>query len=160
MSYSKISFKTVIRIMNWWPPYFGAGVRVKLLDENSLKIKVSMPLRKLNSNYVGVHFGGSLYSMCDPFYMFMLIQQLRDDHIVWDKAAFIDFIRPGKGTVRAHFKLDLKEVEDIKKQALENFSVQPKFECEITDEKGDVVARLEKHLYVRRKDAKKRFSKS
>ncbi len=158
--WQKVPVNIVLKLMRFWPPYLGAGVVVEKCNKDLTEIIVRMKQTPLNTNYVGVHFGGSLYSMCDPFYMFMLIQQLRDDHIVWDKAAFIDFIRPGKGTVRAHFKLDLKEVEDIKKQALENFSVQPKFECEITDEKGDVVARLEKHLYVRRKDAKKRFSKS
>ena len=40
---------------------------------------VEMKLRIWNQNYVGTHYGGSLYSMADPFYMLMLMHNLGRD---------------------------------------------------------------------------------
>lgn len=93
-----LSLKTVLKVMNFWPPYLGAGIKVSLLDEREMVVEVSMRLKKLNSNYVGVHFGGSLYSMVDPFYMLILMKKLGGSYIVWDKAASIQFKSPGART--------------------------------------------------------------
>ena len=75
--------------MNVWPPFAGAGIRVVRLDADWRAIDVEMKLRFWNSNYVGTHYGGSLYSMTDPFYMLMLIENLGREYVVWDKAATI-----------------------------------------------------------------------
>src|SRR5260370_9238958 len=40
-----------------------------------------------NANYVGTHFGGSLFAMTDAFYM--LMHHLGRDYPVWDNAATI-----------------------------------------------------------------------
>jgi len=64
-----------------------------------------MRLRWWNANYVGTHYGGSLYSMADPFFMVMLIENLGKDYIVWDKAATIRFKKPGRGKMSAGFRL-------------------------------------------------------
>jgi uncharacterized protein DUF4442 len=60
------------RGINFYPPYLGAGVRVACIADDFRHIEVEMPLRFYNRNYFGTHFGGSLYSMCDPFYVLML----------------------------------------------------------------------------------------
>lgn len=83
-------------IMTFYPPYFGAGVRVKHISDDFRDIQVSMGLGWYNRNYVGTQFGGSLYSMVDPFFMLMLMENLGSRYIVWDKAADIDFISPAK----------------------------------------------------------------
>ncbi len=58
----------VLRAMRYYPPYFGARIRVTRADARLREIEVEMKLSAWNRNYVGTHFGGSLYSMCDPFY--------------------------------------------------------------------------------------------
>jgi hypothetical protein len=83
--------------MSFYPPYLGAGVRVRHISDDFRDVTVSMGLGWYNRNYVGTQFGGSLYSMVDPFYMLMLMENLGRQYIVWDKAADIDFISPGKG---------------------------------------------------------------
>ncbi|MCB9092573.1 MAG: DUF4442 domain-containing protein [Halobacteriovoraceae bacterium] len=149
-----------MKFIRFWPPYFAAGVSVESINKDFNEINVKMVQNKLNTNYVGTHFGGSLYAMCDPFYMFILLHHLKEDHIVWDQAAKIDFIKPGKGTMRAKFTIPLEEIEDLRKQALQNFNLKPIYHCEVIDKNDDVVAKVEKFLYVRRKDAKERFKKS
>ncbi len=142
------------RTMNFYPPYLGAGVRVREMSDDFRYVRVEMPLRFYNRNYVGTHFGGSLYSMCDPFYMLMLLKNLGSDYIVWDRAASIEFKKPGAGTVSAEFALTEERIEQIRRLADENDKTEPTFHIDILDEDDDVVATVEKVVYVRLKDAK------
>src|ERR1700756_4653555 len=98
-------------LMIFSPPYLGAGVRVRLAAKDLSRVEVEMRLTPWNRNFVGTHFGGSLYSMCDPFLMLMLMARLGPEYVVWDKSAAIEFIRPGRGTVAATFELPQARVE-------------------------------------------------
>lgn len=144
------------RRIRFYPPYLGAGVRVTHVSEDFRLVKVEMPLRFYNKNYVGTHFGGSLYSMCDPFFMLMLIQILGKDYIVWDKAASIRFKKPGKGLVKATFEIPKEKIAEIKAAANSQGKVEPQFQVTITDDEGNVVAEIDKLLYVRRKNGNNR----
>ena len=146
--------KKLKRLLSVYPPYLGAGVRVTHIADDFLTAHVEMPLRFYNRNYVGTHFGGSLYAMVDPFYMLMLINILGPDYIVWDKSAAIRFKRPGKGTVKAVFQIPAERVTEIRAAADTNGKVEPEFHVVVTDSDGQVVAEVDKLLYVRRKDKK------
>ena len=139
------------RLLSVYVPYLGAGVRVTHFSDDFLTAHVEMPLRFYNRNYVGTHFGGSLYAMVDPFYMLMLINILGPDYIVWDKSAAIRFKRPGKGTVKAVFTIPAEKVAEIKAAADSLEKVEPQFQVLVTDAEGQVVAEVDKLLYVRRK---------
>jgi acyl-coenzyme A thioesterase PaaI-like protein len=138
-----------LRLINLWPPYLGAGVRVARPDEHTFVVRSK--LRWWNRNYFGTHFGGTLYAMCDPFFALILAQRLGSGYVVWDKAATIRFLRPGRGTVTARFHLPAAEVEAIRQAADQDGRVEPKLVAEVLDEAGEVVARVDKTLYVRRK---------
>jgi uncharacterized protein DUF4442 len=139
-------------LLNLYPPYLGAGIRVKRLQPDWRAIDVEMKLRFWNSNYVGTHFGGSLYSMTDPFYMLMLIENLGPAYIVWDKAASVRFRRPGKGKVSVSFRLSEEQIEGIRHRLITQEKVEPTFMIEVKDDSGAVVAEVEKVLYIRKKD--------
>jgi uncharacterized protein DUF4442 len=141
------------RWVNFYPPYLGAGVRVTRISEDFRHVEVEMPLRFYNRNYVGTHFGGSLYSMCDPFYMLMLINILGPGYIVWDKAASIRFKKPGKGVMKAVFHLSEEQIAEIRAAADTQPKVEPQFQVAIKDAKGDVIAEVDKLLYVKKKPA-------
>jgi hypothetical protein len=102
--------------INFWPPCLGAGICVKHIAPDMKAIDVEMKLRFWNANYVGTHFGGSLFAMIDPFYMLMLIANLGSGYIVWDKAASIRYRKPGTGTVRAEFRLADTQLNDIREK--------------------------------------------
>lgn len=146
-----ISKRLLFRLLRFWPPYLGAGIKVTHVAADCSSFDVEMKLRWYNRNYVGTHFGGSLYSMADPYYMLILIERLGSGFVVWDKAATIRFKKPGRGTVRAHFELDDAEVERIRHQAEAKGKIEPVFTAHVVDEEGDVVAEIEKVLYVRKK---------
>ncbi|MDX1583516.1 MAG: DUF4442 domain-containing protein [Thermoanaerobaculia bacterium] len=147
----KIPKRMFFRLLRFWPPYLGAGIRVTSIAEDFSSFEVEMKLRWYNRNYVGTHFGGSLYSMADPYFMLILIERLGRDWIVWDKAATIRFRKPGRGTVRARFELSEEEIEKIRRDAEREGKIEPVFHARILDEGGDVVAEIEKVLHIRRK---------
>lgn len=140
-------------LMNIWPPFLGAGIRVRRLRSDWKEIDVEMKLRRWNANYVGTHFGGSLFSMTDPFYMLMLIENLGRDYIVWDRSATIRFKKPGKGVVSAAFRLSEEQIEEIRAALQHEEKIDRVFTVEVTDESGAVIAEVEKQIHFRKKGA-------
>lgn len=136
------------RLLSVYPPYVGAGVQVREVDSHTFD--VSMRLRPWNQNYFGTHFGGSLYSMCDPFFALVLARELGPAYVVWDKAAAIRFLKPGKGTVRARFAVPRERVREIRERLEHHRKDEPRFTAQVLDQDGDVVAEVDKHLYVRK----------
>lgn len=140
------------RLVNLWPPFLGAGIRIRHIAPDMKAVDVEMKLRFWNANYVGTHFGGSLFAMTDPFYMLMLMANLGSDYIVWDKASSIRYRRPGKGTVRAEFRLNDAQLDDIREKLKTLPKYEPVFSAEVKDLQGTVIAEIEKVLHVRKKD--------
>jgi acyl-coenzyme A thioesterase PaaI-like protein len=140
------------RWINLWPPFLGAGIRVRHIAPDMKAIDVEMKLSWWNANYVGTHFGGSLFAMTDAFYMLMVMANLGRDYIVWDKAASIRYRKPGKGTVRAEFRLTDAQLDDIREKVKSLPKFEPTFKVEVKDEQGTVIAEVEKCLYVRKKE--------
>ena len=138
------------RWVNLWPPFLGMGIRIKHIAPDMKAVDVEMKLRFWNANYVGTHFGGSLFAMTDPFYMLMLMANLGPDYIVWDKAATIRYKRPGRGTVRAEFRLSDSQINDIREKLKTLPKYDPVYFVEVKDEAGVVIAEVEKVLHVRK----------
>ena len=138
------------RMINFYPPLLGAGIRSQVIDERT--IRVEMKLTALNRNIVGVHFGGSLYAMCDPWFMLILMRALGTEYIVWDKAASIQFLKPGRGTVTATFHIPQERIDEIRLAADGGQKIEPTFTVDVLDAQGEAIARVEKLLYVRKKN--------
>lgn len=141
------------RWINFWPPFLGAGIRVIHIAPDMKAVDVEMKLRWWNANYVGTHFGGSLFAMTDAFYMLMVMANLGRDYIVWDKAASIRYRRPGRGTVRAQFRLTDAQLDDIREKLKTLPKYEPVFKVDVKDVQGIVIAEVEKLLHIRRKDS-------
>src|SRR3546814_6407137 len=82
--------------------------------------------------------------MTDPFWMIMTMQALGDGYIVWDKAATIEFVKPGRGTVVAEFRLDDTVLEQIRAATAGGDKHLHWFETPVRDAGGDTV-RSEEH---------------
>ncbi len=147
----KVSAARLRRIMNLWPPFLFAGIRIRALAEDFRHARVELRQHWYNRNYVGTHFGGSLFAMTDPFWMLMTMQSLGAGYIVWDKAATIDFVKPGRGTVVAQFELGEDVLDQIRAATASGDKYLHWFETRVMDASGDVVAVLRKQVYVRRK---------
>jgi len=143
--------KWLMKLIGYWPPYLGTGISVCEFKEDFSYVKVQMKMRFWNRNYVGTHFGGSLYSMTDPFYMLMLLKRMGRDYIVWDKSATIHYRKPVKTTVYAHFHIDDEQVAQFKDALDKNRKIEPVFQIDIVDDRETVVATVEKTLHLQKK---------
>jgi len=138
-------------LFNLWPPLMGAGIRIKRIRPDWKEVDVEMKLRAWNANYVGTHYGGSLYSMTDPFFMVMLIEILGRDYIVWDKSASIRFRKPGRGTVYAEFRVTDEQIAEIRGALKTEEKIEREFSIEVKDGAGEVIAQVKKLLHFRNK---------
>ncbi len=143
----------LLKLVNLYPPFLGAGIRVRRCGPGKQGFDVRMRLTFLNRNVLGSHFGGSLYAMCDPFCALIAIERLGPGYVVWDKAAVIRFLRPGRGTVRAVFEIPPDRIEEIRRAADAGGSVEPVCQARVLDDRGETVAEVDKTLYVRRRRA-------
>ena len=139
------------KAINFYGPFLGAGVRLEEMTKDYRYARVTMPLRFYNKNYMGTQFGGSLYSMVDPWYMLMLIKNLGREYIVWDKGATIQFKKPGTGTVQAEFRLNQEIIEEIKLHVKENKKMDYIFKVEVKDQSGKLICEVDKVVYIRKK---------
>jgi hypothetical protein len=86
----------------------------------------------------------------------MLANILGPDYIVWDKAANIRFKKPGKGLMKATFDLTEERIAEIRAAAETQHKVEPLFQVLVKDEEGNVVAEVDKLLYVKKKPKEQR----
>lgn len=140
---------------NFFPAYFFSGARIIYISHDFREVKIRLPLTWRTRNYVGSIYGGSMYSAVDPIYMIMLIKILGRDYIVWDKAAQVEFKKPGKSPLYAHFVVSEEELNEIWRLTKEAYSTDRIYPVELKDGKGETIAMIRKTLYIRRKDAVK-----
>ncbi len=132
--------------------YRGTGGRLKYIAEDWSEVRLELPLSWRTRNYVGTIFGGSLYSAVDPIYMLMLIRRLGPAFVVWDKAASIQFKKPGRETLHARFVIGDDELAAIRSALASQRSVDRAYVIELVDGSGTVCTTVEKIIHIRRRD--------
>jgi acyl-coenzyme A thioesterase PaaI-like protein len=139
------------RLFNVWPPFRAAGIRVREITPDFRSATVELRMKLFNRNYVGTHFGGSLFAMTDPFFMILMMKNLGPEYIVWDKQGTVRFLKPARGTVTARFHLPPERIDEARSATAGGDKFEPAFRVDIVDAEGITVADVEKTLYIRRK---------
>lgn len=142
-------------LFNLWPPFRGAKIKVDYISPDYRIFKTSMKLGLLNRNNLGVHFGGSLFAMTDPFFLVILTKNLGYHYVVWDKAATIEFKKPGRGLVSAHCEMSQQEITDIRARVDQSGKYVFDRSVDVLNTKNEVVATITKTIYVKTKHIKK-----
>ncbi len=138
-------------MINWYPPYIGAGIKLKKVNQDKTRMEVELRKTWFNKNLFGTHFGGSLYAMCDPFYVFIVHNYLGRGYVVWDKSAEIKFIKPGTGKVSAVFEISQEKLLQLKEEVDSAGKHTVFFETVIKNESDQLVAKVRKEIYMRKK---------
>lgn len=147
-----VKASTIRRGMNLWPPLLCSGIKIISIGEDFRSVKVELRQRWYNKNYVGVHFGGSIFAMTDPFFMLMTMNNLGWEYTVWDREGRIEFIKPGTGKLTANFLLTNEMLDEIKANTVEEGSkFTPTYSVEIVNSENIVVARVHKTLHIRKR---------
>lgn len=146
------SFRTRLEraAFNFFPAYFGTGARITFIAASWREVRVEVPLSLRTRNYVGTIFGGSMYGAVDPILMLMLMKNLGPGYVVWDKAASIRFLRPGRSALRARFEVSEAELDAIRHALSTRRSVNRVYTVRLVDGDGVACAEVEKTIYVRR----------
>ena len=139
------------RLIRLFPAIRHTGVRVDHISDDWRTWRLRLPMNLKTRNYVGTHFGGTLYSAADPHYMLAWMHILGPDYVVWDKAASVRFRKPGRGTLRAEIHIPASDIAEVI-AACEVGKHERTYTIAWKDEDGDVVASVEKLLYFRKAD--------
>ncbi len=141
------------RLFNLWLPFLFTGIRVLAISEDWSSARVRLRRYRFNRNFIGTHFGGSLFAMTDPFWMILLIHRLGTDYLVWDQAGTIDFVKATREDVFADFQLDAAVVDEIRAAAADGQKHLRWFDTDVKTADGELIARVRKQIYVRLKPA-------
>ncbi|MDJ0750188.1 MAG: DUF4442 domain-containing protein [Woeseiaceae bacterium] len=144
-------FAKLIRKINIYPPYLGMGIRVVSFNDDFTRFEVQLRPRWYTRNLFGTHFGGSLYAMADPFFVFIVTMSFGRGYVVWDKSASIDFLKPAKGTITGVYEIGRERLEEMRKEVDALGKNTFHFEADLQNESGETVARVSKEVYVRAK---------
>ena len=141
------------RLLRWkfnlFPAYRGTGARIDYIADDFREIRVRLRFSWRTRNAVGTIFGGSMYGAVDPVYMIMLMRLLGREFVVWDKSAEIRFLKPGRATLYATFKIGDEELAKIREATAEG-PIDRVYSVDLLDQAGVPHARVTKTIYIRR----------
>src|SRR5690606_17306116 len=118
------------RGMNLYPPNLFSGIRVREFSEDWTQAVVELRVNRFTRNYVGTAFGGALQAMTDPYFFMLVMHQIGRNHIVWDTRAEIEFLKPGRGVLRAEFHVPPAKIAELRERAKGGAKVLEWFETE------------------------------
>lgn len=132
----------------------GTGSWMAFLSGDWHEVHLKLGLNLRTRNYVGTTFGGALFSAADPVIPIQLYYLLGKRYILWDKAARIQFKRPGRTTLKAQFILPQQAITEIEQQLMTQ--TQTYYETTITwlDQDNKEVALIHKTIYIAHKPVK------
>jgi hypothetical protein len=150
------SFKSwaVRFVFNLFPCYRRTGAKVSYISPDFHEVHIKLPLNWKTRGYNGTTFGGSMYACVDPVYMTMISWNLGKRYLAWDKAATIEFRKPGKGTLFSTFKLAEGELDTIRAELEVQDRVERVYDVALKDSHGGVHAFFRKTIQVRKRRAK------
>jgi acyl-coenzyme A thioesterase PaaI-like protein len=143
---------------NLHPAYRRTGGRVDYVSPDLTTIRVRVPLNRSTRNLVGTIFGGSLFAITDGPHPFLLILALGRDYVIWDKAASIQYKRPGRTTLYGDCTITAGEIAEVKDILTRQPEVDRVYRVELKDESGVVHSIVERTVYIANKEHYKQKS--
>ena len=138
---------------NLFPPFRTSGAWLTQISADVRYVRLKIPVKLKTRNYVGTLCGGNMYSAVDGVYMVMLIKNLGNDYLVWDKAATIRYKKPANGTLFADFRLTEGELQEIKYEVARQGKIDREYLIQLVDESDTVCAEVTKTIHIKQKVA-------
>ena len=138
-------------LFNYFPIFWSTGAKITYLAADFKEVHIKLPLSWRTRNYVGTIFGGSMFSATDVLYFLLVVKNIGEDYIVWDKASSIRFKKPGKGTLYTKAVISDEEIEIIKTELRNIDKIDRVYYLDLIDEAGDICASVEKTIHIQNK---------
>ena len=140
-------------LINIWPPFFFAGIRVEKLTSDFRYCRVVLKDSRWTRNMNGSQYGGSLFAMTDPIYSLMLILILGDKYFVWDKEAEIEFKKPAIGPTTLECRVSEELLQKIKDSTEGGDKFFPVMVDNLYNQNREIVTTVKRKMYIRLKPA-------
>jgi hypothetical protein len=140
------------RGINIWPCVWCSGGKITFVSGDFQELHVRLRLGIRTRNRVGTVYGGSIYSSVDPYFMLMFMEILGRDYVVWDKGAWVKFIKPVTSEVKCRFLISDELVQTVKKQVAANGQYVFELPLQYEDDKGVIYATFTKSIYTASKE--------
>jgi len=153
--------KFIVRfILNIFPPLLFNRIILKEISDDFMEMKVVLRRTLFNINFHKTIYGGSIFSACDPYFPTMYYHIFANKNrklIVWLKSAEIQYLKPAESTLKLHFKISKKDIQDVE----DNLNKTGKFEILHTvhaiNKKGIICAKAKMEIYLRDDKQKKKL---
>ena len=153
----KNSFKMRLKIFYFnylFHCYRRTGVKILHIADDFKRSEIALPLNYKTKGFFGSLFGGSIYGVVDPVLMVMLNMALGSDYVVWDKAATVRFLKPGRSTLYASFEITDEQLSQIRDEVAANGKAEIDYKVSMKDSNGVEHANIDKTLHIRKKKTK------
>src|SRR5260370_42439591 len=120
-----------------YPCYRRTGARITYIAGDYTELHIKLPLNWTTRGHWGTIFGGSMYGAIDPVLMLMLAVRLGRNYQVLDKAATIEFKKPGRSTLYARFRIEEAEIQPLPHILVRQPKRDPVHPIELTDSAGN-----------------------
>ena len=137
--------------MSLWAPNLSSGIRVRRFADDWTAATVDLHVDVITRNYLKTAFGGSLSAMTDPYFFMLVMHQLGRDYVVWDTRGEIEFVKPGRGVLTAHFEVPRASADALRERAPRRREGARMVRDRHHGCLGDVVAHVRREVYVREK---------
>jgi len=126
-------------------------VRITYIAPDVSEIRIKLPLNWKTRGYNGTIFGGSMYGAIDPVYMTMISWRLGRDYIAWDKAATMEFRKPGRTTLYATFRVSTEALDSMRSELEHADKIERQFDVALVDESAVIHASFKKTVQIKRR---------
>ncbi|EMY79495.1 hypothetical protein LEP1GSC060_2422 [Leptospira weilii serovar Ranarum str. ICFT] len=150
LSFWKVFFYQ-IKIFLRWPIYWRCGGRILQFTDDMREMKVKLPLNRKTKGLMGTHFGGALYAFVDPIPLLMLKQNLGENYILWDVNGSIQYLKATSQDVFAEFKIHPEDIIRIQEECVQRKKTLFNINIPIQEKNGELIAKVDKTIYVRKK---------
>jgi uncharacterized protein DUF4442 len=104
---------------------------------------------------MGTMCGGNMYSAVHGIHLVMLMKNLGKDYACIDRLSVIKFLKPGKGTLFAHFELTQPELDEVKALVEKNGRTDRQYLVELKDTNGVVCGEVTCTVNIRKKQTER-----
>ncbi len=146
----RFAHKLLPKLLEYYPPFWIMGVRIKAVTPDFRKTHLSLPLKWYAKNTHGTMFGGYMCAVSDPVAAIMCGEIFRKRGVeTWTKAHSVTFMKPGRTALEMKVEVTDEDLAKINNDLDQHGRSTHVFEFFITDKAGVPVAKVQNTVFLR-----------